>query len=186
MKDYKDSFERVLDPADPGRCQGMAGSEQCMNKSLEHSEYCAAHGGNKGEESHERKAANNYRLQQWKWRNRLDELSESDTIKSLREEIGILRVLMEERLRRIEDPTDLILQSGPISDLVMKIDRVVNSCHKLEGSMGQLLDKSAILQYANEVISIIDDEIDDPDVVSKIADRIIDALAQQGKEDEEE
>lgn len=187
MNDYTDKFERVEDPADPERCQGIRGSgDQCYNKSLPHSDYCAAHGGNKGEEAHERKQANNYRLQQWKWRKRLGELSESDTIKSLREEIGILRVLMEERLTRIEDPTDLILQSGPISDLVMKIDRVVNSCHKLEGSMGQLLDKSAVLQFANVVIDIISQEIEDQEIVSRVADRIIESLAQQGKEDDGE
>jgi len=183
--DYAENIKRVSDPADPQRCQGVIPSKgQCLNKSLEHSDYCAVHGGNKGEEAYEKQQANNYRLFKWKWKNRLNELSESNNIKSLREEIGILRVLMEERLSRIDDATDLILQSGPISDLVMKIDRVVNSCHKLEGSMGQLLDKAAVLQFANEVIEIIDQEINDPEAVKRIADRMLKALAKDKEEEE--
>jgi hypothetical protein len=185
--EYSESFPRVEDEADPDRCQGIIKSKgQCLNKSLPHSDYCPAHGGNKGEEAHEKKQANNYRLQKWKWKVRLGELSESDVIKSLREEIGILRVLMEERLVRIEDPSDLILQSGPISDLVMKIDKVVNSCHKLEGSMGQLLDKSKVIQLANEFIEIISSELpDNPETVEKIADRVLLSIANSGNEDEE-
>jgi hypothetical protein len=187
-RDYKDEIIRVTDMGDPERCQGIRGGksgDQCINKSLEHSDYCPVHGGNKGEEAYAKKSARNYRLQQWKWRNRLDELAEGSNIKSLREEIGILRILMEERLSRINDATDMIIQSGPISDLVLKIDRVVNSCHKLEGSMGQLLDKSAVLQFANVAIDIISEAIPDQEIVSQIADKLINALASQGKEEDE-
>lgn len=83
---------------------------------------------------------------------------------------------MEERMATCHDATDLILQSGPISDLVMKIEKVVGSCHKLEGAMGQLLDKQAILLFASQVIQIISEHITDAALVNLIADKITQSL----------
>ena len=85
---------------------------------------------------------------------------------------------MEERLNKCSDATDLILQSGPISDLVMKIEKVVASCHKLEGQMGTLLDKQAILQFAQAVISIIASELEGQEaIIDAIATKILTSLS---------
>ena len=59
-------------------------------------------------------------------------------------------MILEEVLNKCKDSKDLILKSSVISDLVVKVEKLVSSCHKMEGSMGQLLDKSAILQFAAE------------------------------------
>ncbi len=76
---------------------------------------------------------------------------------------------------------DLILQSQAISAMVMNIERVVSSCHKLEGSMGHLLDKQAILQFAQEVISIITKTLDgDDDRLTIIADEILQTVGRIG------
>ena len=85
-------------------------------------------------------------------------------------------MIVEEKMNSCEDINDLMLISQPISDLVLKIDKVVNSCHKLDNSMGQLLDKSAILQFASEVINIIDAEVKDEKILNKIANKIMASL----------
>jgi hypothetical protein len=92
---------------------------------------------------------------------------------------------MEDRLNRCEDEADLLLQSHTISDLVMKIDKVVKSCHQLEGSMGQLLDKQAILQFASEVIGVISIALEgQEDKISEIADGIVTIVGRIGNDGE--
>jgi hypothetical protein len=136
-------------------------------------------------QSIEANSLRNYRLATFHLRARLEQLGVSPGIKSLRDEIAILRALLEQRLEQCKDTTDFILQSGPISDLKLKIEKLVASCHHLEGSMGQLLDKQAILQFASVVIDIISEELKDTkDGTEKIAivgDRIMKSLGDQGK-----
>jgi hypothetical protein len=138
------------------------------------------HGGNKQLQSQELKSLNNFRL--GKWQAHIERHAGDSDIKSLRNEIGILRVMIEERLMKCKDATDLIMQSTAISDLVMKVDRVVTSCHKLEGSMGQLLDKSALLQFASQIIDVISVELEgDDEKLETIANGII-GLLNEGEE----
>lgn len=164
---------------DPQRCQAVNSQGQCTNKGLTlpdetRASFCLAHGGNKQQEAQIKASARNYKLD--RWNRRLAEKADASGIKSLRDEIGILRIILEDRLNLCKDAHDLILQSGPISDMIMKIERVVTSCHKLEGSMGQLLDKQAILQFAQLVIGIIGTHVQDETQLTTIADAIIEAI----------
>lgn len=183
-----DNIKKVTDPADPHRCQAMAGAQgQCMNMAVQaedgdYGEFCMAHGGNRYINKKNDDAIRNYRLD--KFKSRLNRHASSDGLKSLRDEIAILRMIMEERLNSCRDATDLVLNSGAISDLVIKIDKVVSSCHKLEGSMGQLLDKSAILQFASEIIDIVGDEVTSEEMIESIGDRIMKAVGRIGDGEE--
>ena len=167
------ALEKVNRSDDPERCQSndTMGTEQCWYKSAPESQYCMRHGGNKAAESNRKQALRNYRLNQF--HQRIGELGNSPDIKSLRDEIGILRIIMEERLNRCMNASDLVLQSGAISDLVMKIDKVVTSCHKLEGSMGKLLDKQILLQFADQVITIITSEDIAEDVLERMSSKLL-------------
>ncbi len=177
--DYK--IEKVAED-DPRRCQcTQTQYGQCMNKQVEGSDYCIAHGGNHAINKRNKEAMHNYQLT--KWQAKLDQHRDSPNIKSLRDEVAILRMTLEERLNHCSTELDLILQSGPISDLVMKIDKLVNSCHKLEGSLGQLLDKQAILQFAGEVIDVITRNLDDPIKIDLISSGILEIVGRVGKDD---
>lgn len=155
---------------DPTRCQAIFAGGQCPYKATEHSTKCAMHGGNKATERVEAENLRNYRL--GKWQGRVDEFSDSSKIKSLREEIGILRMMLEETVNKCENQGQLILFASKISDLVMKIERLVATCHKLESSLGMMIDKIAAQQLANEIVAIIGEYVTDPETVAQIADRI--------------
>lgn len=169
-----DNIKRVPYPEHPNRCQGIGRGEQCMMFAMPNVTNCALHGGGNQVRSKEAASLKNYQLTNF--RARLERHSGSSNIKSLRDEIGILRMMMETRLEKCHDDMDLMLQSGPIADLVLKIDKLVTSCHKLEGSMGELLDKTAIIQFANVVTSLIAEEVTDPAAMNRIADKIIEAM----------
>jgi hypothetical protein len=131
--------------------------------------------------SHERAELKNYRLT--KFRASVSRLGSSDQIKSLRDEIGILRMMMEERLNQCEDASDLLLQSHTIGDLAVKIQNAVTASSKLEAQLGQTMDKQALLNFASGVIGIIGENIEDPDVLDVISNNI---LALLGDKDDSE
>jgi len=164
-------MKRVKEADDPRRCQHVFKTQQCWSEAVEGGKMCMRHGGNKEMERNARESLHNYRI--GKFQAQLERHADSPAIKSLRDEIAILRMSLEERLMRCNDATDLILQSGPISDMVMKIDRVVNSCHKLESNMGQHLDRQSIIRFASKLINIIANELDDDETVANIAQQIL-------------
>src|SRR5581483_8719356 len=166
MPDRDNKFVRC-DPADPNRCQGsLKGSGgQCPYKAEkkrsdegveleEYTQYCPMHTGisiNKTRTDEQQKF--NYRL--GKYQARVERFANSSQVKSLREEIGVTRMLLEEIVLSCKDNTDLIVNSGKIGDLVLKIEKLVVSCHKLELQSGLLLDKTAIINFANTLNEII-------------------------------
>ena len=174
---------KIVSDDDPLRCQGVTNRGQCTNQRIEGSTFCPSHGGNRAVQEAERQSLRNYRLT--KFNARLQQLGNSPDIKNLRDEIDILRMVLEERLNQCKDSKELIYQSGPISDMVMKIDKVVTSCHKLEGSMGSLLDKSAIIQVGNEVVAIMSEEITDEDTLSRVGAKIAEAIVKTVAGDED-
>lgn len=158
-----------------------------MFTSVEGGTYCIMHGGNKQLQSMKAASLRNYQLDMW--HAKLQRHSGSASIKSLRDEVGILRMVLETRLNQCKDDMDLMLHSAPIADLVMKIDKVVSSCHKLEGSLGELLDKTAILQFANEMITLISDILrDHPEHIEAIGQGIMALVSRigSGSNDEHE
>jgi len=159
----------------PNRCQAVTPKGQCLGAAAEGSKFCMMHGGNKAGEAKAAAGLRNYRLT--RFNARLQQLGDSGEIKSLRDEIAILRMIMEERLNQCRDTMDLIYQSGPISDLVLKIEKVVTSCHKLELSAGSLLDKQAIMQFGSEMISLISATIKDEVQLAQISEAIYATIA---------
>ena len=177
-------IKRIPYDSHPNRCQNTGSHGQCINlgKLLSndtYANYCTPHGGAGVQSIINKSTARNYRLSVARFERQMSEKLNQSEIKGLREEISILRICLQERLNRCMDATDLILQSGPISEMVMKIERVVTSCHKLESNMGMLLDRQAILQFANNVITIIAEQVTDEENLSNIADAILVAVGDQ-------
>jgi len=155
-----------------------------MNLALEGCTFCICHGGSTQRNAQKKQHESNYRLT--KWQARLEQKASATGIKSLRDEVGILRMLLEEQLNKCEDTTDLLIHSGRISDLAMKLEKLVASCHKLEGSMGDLLDKTAILQFASEIVESVSDELKgDEKKINAIANKIMAAVGRIGTKDDE-
>lgn len=140
---------------------------QCTYQAVPGGTVCYMHGGNKTIQSQKQHSLNMYRLGQYQAR--VEQLSENDRIKSLRDEIGILRMLVEERFAILHTPTDIIMHTAMISDLIMKIERVVSTCHKLESSLGGLLDKQKVIEIASQILAIIRNHVNDANIIEAIA-----------------
>jgi hypothetical protein len=164
------------EPDDPRRCQTVIATKgQCINLAVDGAQYCPVHSGYGQVRAEENKTLRTYRLK--KYQNRLTEFAEHDRIKSLRDEIGILRILIEERLNLCHTDLDLMLHSSVLSDLIMKVEKVVTSCNRLENQLGLLLDKTQALQLGAEIVEIVARHVENEEVLQQIADEIISSIS---------
>lgn len=165
----------VVEADDPRRCQGNMSKGQCTMEALPGFAFCKMHN-LAGERREEKKQVRN--LQVTIWQDRINALADSPQAKSLREEIGVLRLMLEAMLNNCQTSIDLLAMSNKIADLVSRIEKVVSSCHQLERASGQLLDKSAALQLASSFLDIIGELCTNPDEVAAIADAITAKVAE--------
>lgn len=173
---------KVENPDDPRRCQSNIQNSQCPFRAERDSIYCHIHQGISGPKGFDNQMRN-YRLA--KWQARISEFADNNQVKSLREEIGILRMVLEEILSHCQDQDDIILYSSKIADHVVKIERVVTSCHKLEESTKLLLDKGKIIQLAGVMVEVIGKYILDVNLLDKISDDIVQTVLKDKSMDED-
>ncbi len=171
MDDQK--FIRVKED-DPSRCQASTRNGQCNLKAVPNGKYCLIHGGAFEQKHEEQKNLKNYRLA--KFRVRAAELGNSSHLTSLTDEVAILRILIEEMVNSCEDPGELLLRAGPLADLLMKAEKLVSSCHRLDSKLGNLLSRDKVMQFAQLTVEIISNEIKDERVLDVISAHILKAL----------
>jgi len=155
---------------DPNCCK----HDGCTWKAVEGCTHCAMHGGANQAKNNNKKAIRTYTLT--KFRDQMDHFMGDDNIKGLREEIGILRIVMQERLEQCTTSVDLLSHSHMIGDLAMKIEKLVTSCNKIEKSLGQYLDKNATVQLGMEVVAIVTKHVDDTKAIENIAEDLLGAI----------
>lgn len=102
-------------------------------------------------------SARQYKIE--KYQNRIKDFRDNPDIKSLRDEIAILRILVEERMNSIKDEFSMIAAAGPIAELISKIERTVRTCQAIEEKTGITLDRSQVMQIGDQLIGILIDAI---------------------------
>lgn len=163
-----------VEPDDPRRCQAVTGIGQCRNLADNEFKLCPIH-----ISAHNRtlknRQINMYDLT--KWRAKVQGFADHDDISSLRQEIGVTRLVLERLIEQCQTEADLIIYSNKITELVKTIKTLVQDCHRLDKSRGSLLDKTTILKIAGDIIDIVTEEIDDPGVLEKISGKILEKIA---------
>lgn len=154
------------------QCEHTQPDGQCRATAVEGSKFCAKHSPDP-----QIGLRRQYMLNKAKYRQRYSEFAESDELRTLRDEIAILRMVMEERLNMIQNDSEMLASCGQIAALATTIEKLVKSCNQLETRLGSLLSKSALLGVANELVQILMQELSDlPNyeyLVDKISERIV-------------
>jgi len=171
---YENKIVKVTEPDDPRRCQAVAGNRQCPNQAMEGVTYCQLHGGPPALLKIEKQDGHLYRLA--KYQERVLDLAQHPEAKTIRNEIGILRMVLEEIINKCSTPNDLFLYSAKINDTVTRIEKCVIACNRLETANKVLLDKQAAMQLASQIIGVIGNNITDADLLSRIGDQILELL----------
>jgi hypothetical protein len=149
-----------------------------MNEAEPGMNLCRCHGGRDLTQENNLKG---YLLAKAQDRARLAEVSdELEPVKELRDSIALLHMMIERRWNAIKDDGDLLQACGPLNQMIQNMDRLVNSCHKIEQNLGQLLAKHAILALAKRMVEIIVEELEGienyEEVVDRITARLIDTI----------
>ena len=168
----KHELEKVP-PDSKERCQNVNPLGQCLNKVIPNADYCPIHisAHRKGLKANERRI---YNLT--KWRDQVHRHADNPRLTNLSEELGILRMLMENYEDIIKTPMDMVMYSNQISELVTKIQRLVKDLHSLEKATGNLLDKSAAIKIAGDIVEIIATHITDSALLEVISSEIIEKV----------
>ena len=176
-------MEQVSDPADSRRCTGQTDYGQCWNVSEEGDHRCRAHRGKKSGRS-----KRVYLLHKAQYEKRLTELSSDDQLISLREEIALIRMLIEERMNLIGNENDFLSAFGPVQQALLTVEKLTKSLHQMEQSLGNLLSKSAIVKLGQSLSQIIVEELRDvpgyEEVVDRINERMLVSIAELQNPDE--
>lgn len=167
-------MERVTDLADPNRCKGAAPDGQCQNRAEHGREFCCVHGGRSLQEAEEKRG---YLLAKVDERSRLARLSDDlEPVKELRDLISLQHMMIERRYNAITNEGDLLAACGPLNQMLLTMERLINSAHRIETNLGELLQRHAVLALAKEMVSIVIDELDGIDDYENIVDRITQRL----------
>lgn len=170
-----DKFTRV-EPDDPTRCQGLAGkgSRQCPFQAIEGTPFCPRHGGNKTSASEVKQNQRTYLLSMFK--ERTDRQADNSKLKSLREDVAVLRMMLETKLNKCTDDQQLLMQSGQIIEMVREITKTVKVCHELELSLNTVLDKAQAEAWVANIGQILSNIITDPDILEMVAEDMMESL----------
>ncbi len=169
---------RVNDLADPCRCKAPAPDGQCQNRATHGSDYCVTHGGIDHLPAEQKRG---FLLAKAQDQTRLASLSDDlEPVKELRDSIAITHMLIEKRWNLIKDDGDLMVGCGPLNQLILTMERLVNSCHRIETNLGELLARHAVLALAKEMVEIVIDEIEGienyEEIIDRITSRLIDTI----------
>jgi hypothetical protein len=180
-------FERVEHPDDPHRCQAVGGQGQCPFKGIidahgKRTSYCPRHTSGTSNPTVRPGIAGsgtdllrNYRFSM-KFQPRIDELANNEKIKSLREEIALVRMVMETVVNRCKDEYDLCLEADRIQKLAEQLNKLVQACHKIEESTGQLLDKTVVINIGSMMVGILEKYVPDKSILDVVGAEIYEAI----------
>jgi hypothetical protein len=176
-----DPYERVPD-GDPRQCDAIAGSKKCSLIRYPNSQYCIAHGGIRDADKAAEEAKKIYLASQWQ--REIGIFSQDPQLKSLTREIGVLRLLLTKIIGNCQTENDLLLRSSTISEMVMKIDKLVGSCDRLDKSMGKMVNKQQLTEFGQVVIVLVAKYLPNPELLRVFADEMTEAIKMAGSSPE--
>ena len=102
-----------------------------------------------------------------------DKFAAADRVKSLSEEVALLRALLQERLDLIENSSVAVASTEAINNIIKSIERLEVRSFELEQKSNRLLPKATLFNLADQIVKLLLDELKNlPD-----SERIIDTIA---------
>lgn len=176
---------RVRDLDDPNRCQHhKPGEGQCMMKAVEGGNRCKVHGGGRQLQVAKQNQLRAYAKN--KWALQIRENANDSEIKSLRQELGIARVMLDNFLNRCNDSHDLLMMSAPIDNMLKTINLIQKTSHVIEKDLDNMVGPDALREFADAMFEIIMDEVEDVNTINRIALKLGRALNKTMNGDSEE
>ncbi len=173
MPQLENEFVRCA-PDHPNRCQASGIGGQCPYLAKPGMQQCPRHAARQ-ETVAAKAAVSMYQLQEYQAR--MEQFGTHDEIKNLRAEIGILRMVLEKTVNECHgNDKTLVAYAGKISDLVIKLRALVQSCHKLEVQLGSMLDRDTVMLIGQKIVDIISRRVENVEILDIIGEEIVTAI----------
>jgi hypothetical protein len=111
-----------------------------------------------------------YKIRTWN-----DKAIEGAKLRCLKDEVGLVRMMIQQILDQCDSADALLGHGSLISELVARCERLVTSSQKLDYMLGKMVDKDTLLQLADKLVDIITEYIP-PENLEAATARINDAL----------
>jgi hypothetical protein len=139
------------------RCEFTGTNGQCSEEALEEDRYCSLHT-RLDPEKHQKRL---YNLLKFKYRTRYEQIGDHEALRSLRDEVAIAKMMLEETLNNIQTDSEFIASRGELAHQLATVEKLVASMIKMETSLGSLLAKPTVLKIAGEIVQILIDKLKD-------------------------
>lgn len=161
------------------RCKHSGPRGQCPQSALDGSSYCERH-------TSEADRVRGYLLADPELRERFEHHSRSECLDTLREEVVLLRALINQRLDLAATPAEKVSAFAVVHPALSTLDKLVNSLSKLERSTAVVLEKEAIQRLGQSIVKILIEELNDvpgrDSIIDKISSRIAKAIIEARNE----
>jgi len=134
------------------------------------SEFCKKH-------CKEADRIRSYRLSDPDARQRFDHLANSEALETVRDEVVLLRLLIDERYALAETKADKINAFSVIHPALSTLNKLVESLGKLERQADLVLGREALEKLGDDIVTILIEELTDVDGYTEIVDRVASRLA---------
>lgn len=119
----------------------------------------------------------NYMLEDAKLQESLEGKLASNMILSLREEVALLRVMIQDRLNFAKSDADRLVAYNQVGVWLGTLDKLVNSLNRLEKETSQTLTKETLMEVGRAIVMILSEEIKKLEgheqVIDAVASRIV-------------
>jgi len=156
-------------PDHPEACQGNTGNGPCCYKRDDNSLYCSIHGGGSSSAAGERRELQNYKLNS-AFAGRAQDFSNSPRIKSLTDEIAILRTSLETVFNGIKNENEMLLYVDKLDKLATSISKLIMNLQNIQEKNKELLGREVVMSIFDQILEKIVVRVGDPDVIKCLAD----------------
>lgn len=155
-------------------CMHSSQKGSCPRHAVEGSIYCSVH-------CDEQERVRGYMINDPQLREQFEHHSEGN-LYSVRQEITLLRAMINSRLELANNDIEKIVAFREIAPWIATLDKLVNSLAKLEKESSQVLSREALLDFARLVINVVSEEVKQlpgyESAVDAIKVKLIEAVAQ--------
>ena len=131
---------------------------RCTQPANEGSPFCSLHGPRRAKPPTIYDWAKNDYLKSLE--ERVQEFKDPRTF-NLREEIGILRVVLERMLNSVHDDPSLLLASSEIQQTILTIERLLKTTHDMERQTGELMSRDEVREVTATLLQIMVEVLED-------------------------
>lgn len=153
------------------KCRNTTAHGACYYEKVEGSDYCAMHGGMAAERKTRKDGMYQFKKTQYLQKladDRFPVFSKGKGKYDLSEELGILRICLEETLNKCNSEQDLNRFNQKISKTIAQIQSIIESSLKLDQKLGSLVTKTEMTDIAQQLIEHIQSHVQDPNIIKAI------------------